>query len=36
MRKGEVLNFEDEIILRGVNCNIPNFINRSVLIKGVV
>jgi hypothetical protein len=29
----EVLNFEDEILLRRVDCNIPNLINRKILIK---
>jgi hypothetical protein len=31
----EVLNFEDEILLRRVDCNIPTLINRRILIRGV-
>jgi hypothetical protein len=29
----EVMNFEVEILLRRVDCNIPNLINRKILIK---
>jgi hypothetical protein len=29
------LNFEDEISLRGVDCNIPILINRRLLIRDV-
>jgi hypothetical protein len=29
----EVLNFEDEILLRGVDCNISTLINRRILIR---
>jgi hypothetical protein len=29
----EVLNFEDEILLRRVDLNLPNLINRKILIK---
>jgi hypothetical protein len=31
----EALNFEDEILLRMVDCNIPNLINRGILINKV-
>jgi hypothetical protein len=29
----KVLNFEDEILLRGIDCYIPTLINRRILIK---
>jgi hypothetical protein len=29
----EVVNFEDEILLRRVDCNIPTLINKKVLIR---
>jgi hypothetical protein len=28
-----VSNFEDEILLRRIDCNIPNLINRGISIK---
>jgi hypothetical protein len=30
----EVLNFEDEILLRMVDCNKPTLINKRILIGG--
>jgi hypothetical protein len=30
----KVLNFEDEILIRRVDCNNPTLINKGILIRG--